>query len=240
MKELRSVSSPNGVKWHCLEITTGGSPNAPKGLPTPSSDIDITILLNDKQLNKLNDESKLSQVKLVGSKLLIQGELILDLSYEVLNGDIGVICFQAENLDAKKNMQAQNTAETIQPEQEPASEPSAPTNPKEQPFKNPMELESILIPELYKQSTPREEKIIAAIQYYEQHGSFDTAILLEQKEKRARAPRGGSCEGAVQQTGRGRAFIIIDEVPPVDDVMSHEAELGYFIMGYRQHFENIR
>lgn len=59
IKEIRIMKNPNNkdLEWHCLEIITGGSDNAPKGLPTASKDVQYTCLLNTKQFNKLKKRS---------------------------------------------------------------------------------------------------------------------------------------------------------------------------------------
>lgn len=197
VQEIRKVKSPNdpNTYWTCLEIVTGGSPSAPKGLPDPSKDIQFTILMNSKQFSKLQESSAEANLSVKGSKILVQGELILDLSYEILAGDIGIISFQSENLDAtkvkpdivegiKKEENVNNMGKSKASFDEAFKEIAVGAEkPKNKQPNSPMKICSIQIPPEFKERNPREEKILKAVQYYELHGEFDSEILLIKSEE---------------------------------------------------------
>jgi hypothetical protein len=153
-------SPPFPVKWICLDITTGGTGSAPKGLPMPSEDIQFTVLINKTQYDELNRELNKIRVKLVGSEVLIQGEITLDLSFDVIQGDMGIVAFEVESLEVKKKREAAHTVEA----------------PKI------IKVDSIQISQEYQKLLPSEQKILKAIQYYEEHGSLDQEILLVKAE----------------------------------------------------------
>jgi hypothetical protein len=154
---------PIPLKWICLDITTGGTGTAPKGLPMPSQHIDFTVLINKAQYDELNRQLNKIRVKLVGSEVLIQGEITLDLSFDVIQGDMGIVAFEVESLEVKKKREAAIHAETVQAHKL-------------------MKIDSIQISQEYKKLLPSEQKILKAMQYYEDHGSFDEEILLVEAE----------------------------------------------------------
>jgi hypothetical protein len=156
-------SPPFPLKWICLDITTGGTGSAPKGLPMPSQDIHFTVLINKTQYDELNRELNKFRVKLVGSEVLIQGEITLDLSFDVIQGDMGIVAFEVESLEVNKKREAALYTET-------AEAPKV------------MKVDSIQISQEYQKLLPSEQKILKAIQYYEEHGSLDQEILLVKAE----------------------------------------------------------
>lgn len=183
VSQVRKVKSTldDDVRWMCLDITTGGTGTAPKGLPMPSKDIQFTVLMNKKQYEKLEQEVNDADAKLVGGKVLIQGEITLDLSFNVLEGDMGVVAFQVESLDAKKKEQADKAENKISPDIAVKPE-QVETEPKRKMLRSTMKIHSIQIPPEYQKKSPREEKIIKAVQYYEEHGTFNANILLDKAE----------------------------------------------------------
>jgi hypothetical protein len=187
VSQVRKVKSTldNDVRWMCLDITTGGTGTAPKGLPMPSKDIQFTVLMNKKQYEKLEQEVNDADVKLVGGKVLIQGEITLDLSFDVLEGDMGVVAFQVESLDAKKKEQAEVKAEKkkspdiiVQVQPKLVGPEQVEIKPKKKMPKSPMKVSSIQIPREFQEVSPSEKKIVKAVQYYVEHGSLDQEILL--------------------------------------------------------------
>lgn len=199
VRKVRKLQNPSDstVQWVCLEIITGGSPNGPKGLPMPSQDIHFTVLMNTKQYKKLKDSSSEAKLKVEGSKVVIEGELILDLSFEILEGDIGVICFKAENIDAAKRQKEIQVAEVAASEvakaysevavsvAEAIEEPQVYMETQETQSKVShmiVGIASIQIPSEFLETSPREEKISKAQQFYEKHGDFDKDIVLVEGE----------------------------------------------------------
>lgn len=188
VSQVRNVKSTldNDVRWMCLDITTGGTGTAPKGLPMPSKDIQFTVLMNKKQYEKLEQEVNDADVKMVGGKVLIQGEITLDLSFDILEGDMGVVAFQVESLDAKKKEQvAEVKVEKKKSPDNTAMESSVKVEPeqvgikqKKKMPKSPMKVSSIQIPQEFQEVSPSEKKIVKAVQYYVEYGYLDQEILL--------------------------------------------------------------
>lgn len=104
VKKVRTVKSPldKKVNWNMLEITTGGSPAAPKGLPLASAKVNYTVLLNDKQYKKLKSELEEFNLPLIGAKMFVEGEITLDQPLSIVEGEIGVIAYQFHCIDAQK------------------------------------------------------------------------------------------------------------------------------------------
>jgi len=143
-----------GAIWHCLDVVVKGSENAPKGLPLPSREIQYTILINDKQKNKLEKELKdLNIEELVGARIRVVGEITLDLPLGVCEGEIGIIAYQIQIVEkpAKK-------------------EP-------EKPQKRFWPIHQIVIPLTFRNSQPREQKIDAASSYLAQHGVTEKPVV---------------------------------------------------------------
>ncbi|WP_127490217.1 hypothetical protein [Paenibacillus ehimensis] len=103
VRSIKFKKNPDDAKvtWVCLEIVTGGSPAAPKGLPK-ASQVTYTVILNEKQYRKLEADSKEVGLHVKGSKVFIQGEITLDLPITIVEGEIGVIAYQLKNVDAEK------------------------------------------------------------------------------------------------------------------------------------------
>src|SRR5690554_6533859 len=85
----------------CLEIKTAGSPNLSKGLPMAST-VHYTVMVNDKQYNRLQRELKEHGLKLRGGDVLVQGEINLDMPLDVVEGEIGVIAYKISSLDVDR------------------------------------------------------------------------------------------------------------------------------------------
>ncbi|MGN7170580.1 hypothetical protein ACTHSJ_32420 [Paenibacillus cellulositrophicus] len=181
VSSVRKIENPQdqNTDWYCLDLTTWGTGAAlPEGLPMPSKDILFTVLLDKKQYDKVSQESKAAQWGLIGGRVLIQCEITLDLSFNVLEGDdMGIIAFQVEFLAAKKaaDFANQEKQKVVGRSISPAA--PAVAAPKRRLPKSPMKIYSIQIP--YEFFPPREEKIMRAVEYYEEHGEFDQKILLE-------------------------------------------------------------
>jgi hypothetical protein len=95
---LRPVKLPKQgtAKVYSFDMQESGSSNAPKGLPT-ASDILFTIFTNDKQLRKAGIDAN----NISANKLLVQGEIVIDLNTSVCPGEFGVTAFQLQVIPAK-------------------------------------------------------------------------------------------------------------------------------------------
>lgn len=83
-----------GPGYFRLTMEEGGSTQPPKGLPPASAVITYTVLVAPKLAGQLNLPAS-------GQRVLIQGELTLDLPLELCPGEIGVIAFQGQVLPDK-------------------------------------------------------------------------------------------------------------------------------------------
>ncbi|MDP9729371.1 hypothetical protein FY534_13895 (plasmid) [Alicyclobacillus sp. TC] len=99
---------------HSLGFETKGSPNAPKGLPLPSQTVKWTVLVNHKQWEQMAKEYKQAQIKLKGSRIVIQGELLLEPHFMVEEGSIGVVAYKIECVEARKIIEEQQLSNTPQ------------------------------------------------------------------------------------------------------------------------------
>ncbi|MGF7033408.1 hypothetical protein J2T17_004356 [Paenibacillus mucilaginosus] len=180
IKEHRALKSPDQKHdWHCIEIETSGSKSAPKGLPLPSQDVQVTVLANDKQMKKLMSSSNVEGDSPVGLRCLVAGELTLDLSYDVLAGDIGIIAFSIERMEekaAKKESQAEEKAPELLVE---AATTHESIEAKEPAKDNKIPINLIDIPESFARTRPREEKIESAIDFFNKNGFFDKPVCVE-------------------------------------------------------------
>lgn len=106
VKNIRKIPDPNNknpknpIYWNLLEMKEAGSPNSPKNLPR-AEPISYTVIMNDKQYNKLLNTAKEYGFGIKGERILIQGEITLDLPMSIIN-EIGVITFQAQHLTVQK------------------------------------------------------------------------------------------------------------------------------------------
>lgn len=173
--KVRKVENPKQKKAfiNCLEIETGGSPNAPKGLPIASM-VNYTVMCNDKQLNKLKRELETYNLPLKGGNILVQGEINLDQPLSVVEGEIGVIAFQLQSLDAMKLQKEQEQAEG--PKQNKVEEEIIVETPT--PIPTVLPLTQIFVPEAIRATRPRVEKLEDCINYYKEHGRFDKEIKV--------------------------------------------------------------
>lgn len=163
IKQLRRVPSLDhpDVYWNCLDITIKGSQNAPKGLPLPSREIQYTVLINDKQLNKLKNEYSDQGAQILNSKVRVVGEVTLDLPLGVCEGEIGIIAYQVQAV----------LKESV--------------NESQEPLKQIVSLNQILIPGTFEHSRPRTQKIKQVSEYIKQHQINEkpiATIVLESKQ----------------------------------------------------------
>lgn len=105
-------------KYFAFEMNLGGSKNGPKGLPTPSQEIQFTVFVSHKAGKKIHLENLQRD-----AKLLIQGELALDIPMKECPGEIGVIAFQISEVPPKEDEKPKEQAsKPVQPAQEKVNE----------------------------------------------------------------------------------------------------------------------
>lgn len=110
-------------------------------------------------------------LEMVGKKVVIEGELTLDLSFEIIAGDIGLVTFSAKVAEAKKEKKADEQV------------PAKPQENKEPEINaNELPLEEITIPPDFLTTQPRKDKVDMAIKYYKEHGKFDKPVHVEKSE----------------------------------------------------------
>ncbi|MGN7309340.1 hypothetical protein ACTHQ2_25685, partial [Bacillus subtilis] len=87
IEHIKRIKNPANDKyyWNCLDVKVSGSENAPKGLPLPSREIHYTILITDKQREKVESELMVIGKNIYQCKLKIQGEITLDLPFGIID-----------------------------------------------------------------------------------------------------------------------------------------------------------
>lgn len=148
--------------YYRLSMEEGGTLHPPKGLPSASQSITYTVLVSRKlglQLG-LPDESQ---------RLLIQGELTLDLPLDECPGEIGVIAFQGQVIPERKP--------------EPKAAAPIPSAPKERPWPDLSQYPQIAVTEIkvsaaFLARKPNKAKTEALRADIETHGQLDEPIVV--------------------------------------------------------------
>ncbi|WP_229412725.1 hypothetical protein, partial [Massilia sp. Root335] len=100
IKEIRTFDDKPFV---CLEVSSIGKyGTVQKGLPEPTREIHHTVLVSKKQLNRIEKEVAPFDVPLLGSEVYVWGIPTFDLTYDVLEGDFGIITQEIKSLTARK------------------------------------------------------------------------------------------------------------------------------------------
>ncbi|MDT3765813.1 hypothetical protein [Priestia filamentosa] len=176
-------------KYLAFDMEEKGSPNAPKGIPFKSNAITYTIVLSQKQFNKLN----ITQEEFSQRRFLVQGEPCLDIPFEQCTGEIGVICMQIQEIEDKGKEKKQpkqtpkkgsraNNQEESKPQEESKQEQEKKPEPK--PLLVPkgtrewMSLDDIKVPESFLQFTPGIAKQKAVEESIEKNGTVDKPIII--------------------------------------------------------------
>ena len=153
--------------YYRLSMEEGGTPNPPKGLPKSSSSITYTVLLSHKLGRKLG-------LPETSQRLLIQGELTLDLPLEACPGEIGVIAFQGQVLPERQEKAPES--------EQPRTQPAAPPLPQRQwPDLSPypqVALNAIKVPAAFLARKPNKEKTEALKASVVAHGQLDEPIVV--------------------------------------------------------------
>ncbi|MCY8234187.1 hypothetical protein [Priestia endophytica] len=170
-------------KYLTFDMEEKGSPNAPKGIPFKSNAITYTVVLSLKQFNKLNiDREGFSQRRFV-----VQGEPCLDIPFEQCTGEIGVICMQIQEIEAKtkeekgrpqkKGSRAQkaenNESKEVKKNEETEKQVLVPKGTREW-----MPLEDIKVPEAFLKFTPGMAKQKTVEESIEKNGTVDKPIII--------------------------------------------------------------
>jgi hypothetical protein len=173
-------------KYLAFDMEEKGSPNAPKGIPFKSNPITYTVVVSQKQFNKLN----ITQEEFSQRRFLVQGEPCLDIPFEQCTGEIGVICMQIQEIQ-DKGKEKEQPKQTLKKGSRAKKQEE--TNPREesklQQEKKPllvpkgtrewMSLEEIKVPETFLQFTPGMAKQKVVEESIEKNGTIDKPIIID-------------------------------------------------------------
>lgn len=179
VKKIRKIkdAETNRILYYAYEMIAKVSPNYPKGVPKPQeSTTQYTVLLGKKQYDKLNQEALDYDLQITQCKLRVNGEIFLDVSFDILEGDVAVVALLIENMDVQAivkgyNKETNEKTDLKEDEVDPES-----VNIKQLP------LEQIMIPEPFLQNSPRPEKIAAAISFYKENQRFDKPVTVRKED----------------------------------------------------------
>lgn len=169
----------------CLEVKSGKSPTAPKGLPATTDDIHFTVVINGKQRSKLVPDEEL-----VGRWVKVSGGITLDVAFDILTGDLCLVATNIEDITesklqadeekkAKAKLKSEEVslrAEEVKPDLVPEPQVVAPLTKTPE---NLVKLDSIVIPEDFKMFSPNRKKIVDAIASYKKNARFDKPITVK-------------------------------------------------------------
>lgn len=88
----------NAPKVYSFDMQESGSSAAAKYLPKSSS-ILFTVFINEKQLRKAG----LEEGNFQGNKIMVQGDLVIDLEMSVCPGELGVTANQIQVIQPKES-----------------------------------------------------------------------------------------------------------------------------------------
>lgn len=97
------IRETHGTYW--FEVSAKASKSAPKGLPAPSDAL-VTVICNGKQLSPCR--ALIEQ----GDKILVQGELALDVPASSVGGDLAVVAYQLSTVTLEEQKKAAPPAES--------------------------------------------------------------------------------------------------------------------------------
>lgn len=110
--KIRKMKSPKGKDWVMLEIKTGGSPAQAKDL-FPASLVHFTLICNQRQFNKLQNEMQEHGLQLrAGSMIYAKCEFNIDLPMTYVDGDIGLNVFMMQSIEVNRIIRERQKAET--------------------------------------------------------------------------------------------------------------------------------
>lgn len=162
--------------YYTFDMEEKGSPAAPKGLPA-SSVITYTVFINQKQLKKAG----ITEENIQDHKVMVQGELTLDVPVEDCPGEIGVVCFQLSVIPEKQKESVQKEIKQAakEEEKEPVTEDEQPKAPEG--TEDFVALDQINVPEEFLQYQPNPHKTQLVIDHVKQSGLLDEPVTINQK-----------------------------------------------------------
>ena len=146
-------------KMISFELISSGNSNAPKDL-NPSGEITYSIIMNEKQYKKIENELTSKNIEFKNAFIVINGEPTLDVSTKVCKGEIGVVTFKAEIIEDKCKQT------TKSPAHYPAESELVP-------------IETVVISEEFASKTPR--TLNEAIEQLKQTDTIDKPIAIDEK-----------------------------------------------------------
>lgn len=93
----------NATKVYAFEMREKGSPTAPKSLPL-GSEITFTVFVNERQLKRAGLDEK----TIMDNKIIIQGDIVIDISTELCLGELGVTTNQLQVIPPKEKKPESN------------------------------------------------------------------------------------------------------------------------------------
>lgn len=172
------ASVRKGAKYYAFELTTNGSPTAPKGLPLPSQSIEYTVFVALKAGNKVKLDKATPE-----QKWLIEGEIALDIPVSKCPGEIGVIAFQISEIPGKQKAEAktEEPVQTTVPEPPVVAEVAATVEAPEKSVAVEQEtqfvsLGEIQLPEKFQNATLNPMKTALVREWILEHGELDKPL----------------------------------------------------------------
>lgn len=190
-----STLRDNGT-YLSFDMEEAGSSTPPKKLPE-GSPVSFTVFLNQKQLQRAGFSAETIQ----GEKIVVKGEITLDVPMEDCPGEIGVTCFQlfklppykrhyelfhgkAAQVDAASKQEPKPEQSVHPPEKEEGGEAFSE---KKDLWPNGTEgflpLSEITIPEEFLSFQPSWEKTRKVISFVKNHGYLDEPITVNRETK---------------------------------------------------------
>ena len=157
-----------------FEMEEGGSPAPPKGLPSASV-MAFSVFVAKKAGKKLGFP------RLPAQRLLVQGELVADLSLSECPGEIGVIAFKIEELLPKEDRESGQESAVPAPPIRPAAvprQPSAGSGPNLSAYPV-VPLEQIAIPDAFLRTPPSAPRTAELQAQIREQGQLDEPLVVE-------------------------------------------------------------
>lgn len=167
----RMSKGKDALKVFTFDMEESGSPAPAKSLPKASKVV-FTVFVNDRQLKKAGiDENNIME-----QKLLVQGDIVLDVNINDCPGEIGVTTMLLQIIQPKGA--APETAETGEQNKKESKQ-----NNLEQPLGEVVEipLSDIVIPEALAKTVPNEKKLRVVRAHVEANGKLDMPIIINKK-----------------------------------------------------------
>lgn len=157
------MDNDSSIKVYAFEMNEG-SFDSSKSLPV-GSNIEFTIFVDEDMLNGAG----LTEETLTTSKILVHGEIVMDLSMDICLGELGVTASHIKMIPEEQRSINFNIHIELEPEEEDTGEPKE--------FK----LDLIVIPENqppYKESTLEKLR-----EYVKENGKLDMPLIINKKTR---------------------------------------------------------